>query len=190
VKARRDREGYILPAVRFVLKSLHNITLIGIIECVKKKKTTSRKTLDIFTLSSLISLSIFIIIINYSDLTGIKYIFSILASWRLFSIIVTTIRLSFFRPEDSPHPIPERSLTLLAINYVEIIFIFSILFFSFDHTLPNICASLNLSFRVFVPIMPKEGLTTIYWLLVLEIIISLIIHVTIIQRALSYFKRN
>jgi hypothetical protein len=183
----QEEKGYILPVVVCVLEALRRLTALGIIECARGGKSTGRKGVDIYHFTCLMLLSIIIIVLIFPVPIIIRYILAFFASWRLLDIIVVAIYLSFFRPKSMPTPIPERSLSILAINYVEIIFIFSILYLAFGYTPSNICACLNHSFHVFAPIISGTAQEKTYWIYIIEIIVSLIIHITIIQRALSYF---
>lgn len=188
--SKQNDTSYILSIVKYILHGCKILTPLGIIEKFRNKDNTSRKGVEMYIFLICVPLlMIFCIVLIIPIPNIVKYIFSGLALWRLFDIILTTIRLSFFRTKkDKSCQIPQRNLILIAVNYIEIILIFSILYFIFcGQTFDSIRDSLQFSFEVFVPIVsiPTQTLQISHWLVVLEIVISLIIHIAVIQRILS-----
>jgi hypothetical protein len=184
--------GFLFPFTRYLLNFSHNwFTVIGWIENRNKELKPNRLFIDVYNLCWLaITLIIFFlyVILGRDIPICLKCFFVFVVLLRLIDTIPSAIRLSFFRSEPSEYP--ARSLILMAINYTEIIFIFSILYFFFNHTFTTILDSLNFSFHVFIPTLTKHEPKGTYWLFVLEIMVSLAIHLTILQRVLSYFKKD
>ena len=118
--------------------------------------------------------------------------------WRLYDIVVSWIYLSFLRDEDPHHP--GRSLILTFFHYLEIAMVFTIVNFIlqgyFQPAFGNdIWNSFHYSVSVLVPIIALDLKYTPvccfgYAILYTEIAISLLLHVVIIARVLSYFRQN
>ncbi len=183
--------GFLLPFFKWSLKFLLDwFTLIRWIERLVKRLDGNRVLLDSYYLFWLLVLfSMFFSLGSPTPNLG-KCIIGGIVLFRLFDIVVSMIYLSFFRDE-SP-TFPARSLILLAINYIEIILIFSTVNFIYGSNFSAIYASFNFSVDIFVPLIsspPYQSHIT-YPLFLLEIGVSLIIHITIIQRVLSYFSKR
>ena len=192
----KEDTGYIVRLVKCLLNGCKRFTPLGLFECARKTcKTTSRSVIETYILSNLFLLLVINFLVLPFPIPNIfKYLFTFLACWRLYDILITAIRLTFFRhPKcDKKDPIPERSLICITINYIEIILIFSILYFTFfNQYFISISDSLLFSFEVFVPIVSPcpDAFQIAGWLFIIEIIVSLIIHTTIIQRILASFKK-
>ena len=184
-----DEKGFLLPIITKLFTLSHNLTVLGWIECIRKRKT-SRIGAEVYTLVWLAILLIAIFILNCSIPQWLSYFFVIFAFSRLFDIVVTVIHLSFFR-DDTPK-YPARSLILIALDYIAIILIFSITGFVLSSNFATTYDSFQFSADVFVPLISinSNHLPVEYWLFILEVATSLIIHITIIQRILSYFAQN
>jgi len=120
--------------------------------------------------------------------------------WRLIDILQSNFTLSFMREFSSARyttPIPARSLILTFINYAEIIMIFAVAYFVWQHCIPELSSlwkSLEYSAGVFIPLIGIESLNSSLSvfgkiLFYSEIASSLFIHLLIIQRILSYYKK-
>ena len=188
MKHLRSITGFLLPSSIWLFNRIHKcLTILGWIECLRKEKT-GRTGVEIYSLVCLALLISFVFILSFPIFKTVEYIFTGLVLFHLFDIVVTTIHLSFFRNEAPQYP--SRALILITINYIEIILIFSIVNFVYTSSFATIWDSLQFSFELFVPLVSIDSrrLLIPYWFFVIEIVVSLIIHITIIQRVLSYFK--
>jgi len=177
-----------LPFFTCLFNQLHKCcTVMGWIECLKPNCRGNRACVEIYILSWLaIILSIFFL--NLLPVPEcVKCIFLLLVFLRLFDIVLTAVHLTFFRYETPTFP--ARSLILLFINYIEIILIFSTVNFICGSNFSTIYSSFHFSVDVFVPLISIDShrLPIPYYLFLIQIGVSFIIHITIIQRVLSYF---
>ena len=183
------------------------LTALGIKERLKKQEESSRRCVENYVLIWLaISLIIFFFLAwfwypywNAICKTVLTTIFLVLLSVRLFDIVISAICLSFLR-EKGPGS-AGKSLILSLINYLEIILIFSVTNFISQCHYGNpfgssIFNSFRYSFGVFVPIIPiptdlsiaPSTITRLgHILFYVQVCISFVIHVTLVQRVLSYF---
>jgi len=128
-----------------------------------------------------------------SNLTPWKYTLAVLLIWRLVDILQSTLRLSFLR---KPDVIPARSLILLAFNYFELIVIFAVVGFVYQGSNSGCFHdSLQCSFNVFVPLVAAEDGCSLQIpprgiLFYVEVFVSLIVHVAVVQRVLSLFTQQ
>lgn len=183
--------GFLLPFFKCLFCVFQYLTVIISIECLCKRWKHNRVFIDLYQIIWISLLACFLFIFTkYSELQNWQdNIIYCLAFWRLFDIMVSAIRLSFFRKNNPEYP--ARSLILIAINYTELIFIFAILYWFNSHNNLIIFEYLGFSTRVFLPTLSKSciSLPVTYWIFMLEIFVSLIFHLTILQRVLSYFPK-
>ena len=178
--------GCLFPITMWFFKRFHCLTLFGWIECHCKCAKDHKAGVEGYTILWLLLLSLLFFINPASKDYWYNYFPLALAIWRLFDILTTTIRKTFL--EQNIPKCPPRSLILTLLNYIEIIIIFSII--NYNPSFTSASDSLRFSFELFVPLISSKSihLPIAYWLFVVEISISLIYHIAIIQRLISYFK--
>lgn len=184
LEARFRLDGFLVSCIGRIFYLSHSyFTLLGLIE---RRHLRSKSFVEAYNIVWAVVLAILLFSI-LPFLSLLEWLVCILASLRLFDILVTVIRKTFLEPKVTQKN-ASRIFILTAINYIEIIVIFSIL-----NYYPNFASSiesLQFSFKLFIPLIsPDPNNTKIAsGLFALEISISLIYHIAIIQRVVSYFK--
>jgi len=192
---KRSGRGFLLTGLRWFLWALNipmPLTFVRLLLCFQKpRQPLQRWHIELYVLVWLI---VEILILRFLSSPNCWCLFVV--TWRLIDILQTQYRLSFTGKE--PIVIAARSLLLVLINYAEILMIFSVIYFTqqehfvqpFDCTLN----SFEYSISVFIPLIdiiqthsPINCLGKIIFYF--EILSSLFIHILIIQRVMSFFRR-
>ena len=202
VRIVRENEGWLLLAVRwgfFVFDTISPLILFKLVLGLRKRSTlwlTKRAFIEIYALLWFAGEIIILLVINHSSQPNwLILIFIVLVLWRLVDILQSSFRLSFLRLK--PTVIPARSLILILLNYAEIIMIFAVVYFikqnHFNPPFEYVQNSLEYSISVFVPFIGVDINVSphILWGKVIfygQITSSILLHLVIIQRVLSYFR--
>lgn len=199
----RKNRGFILFGVRwlfFLLDILMPLIILRIAFCCRACSghlSEDRKWLiEIYNLVFFAIAIAVLYFVNPSWLCCWINFFIIIFIWRLIDIFQSGFYLSFLR-KIPPGLLPGRSLILILINYAEIIFIFAVIYFvNIEHFihLEDTFDSLKYSASVFIPFIntynyvnPQTYVGNLIFYA--EIVLSLFIHLFIVGRVLSYFKR-
>ncbi len=191
--------GIIYPALTTFFGLLEYITFLGLIRYVFVRKLRFRW----YVLYSQLAVDLYVLFWFATELAVFLYPFTSLVITRVFSYIfiwrIVDIVQSWFNVTDRPpyQSTPPRALTLVLLNYIEIILIFTIIIFSFQgsffHRPIYMYNAFFASVSVIIPMVdPVITPFTITGIVIYygEIALGLIFFLVIIQRTLALFSHK
>jgi hypothetical protein len=190
--------GIIYPAIEGFFRLLEYITLLGLIKYVFVRRLHFRW----YALYSLLAVDLYILFWFAAELAVFSYpftslviprVFSFILLWRILDIVQAWFN-TMVRP---PHwSSPPRALTLVLLNYAEIILIFTVIIFSFQdsffHGPVYMYNALFSSISIIVPMVdPVVTPFTITGIVIYygEIALGLIFILVVIQRVVALFSK-
>jgi len=191
--------GIIYPALAVFFKFLENITFLGLIRYVFIRRLRFRW----YILYSQLAVDLYVLFWFATELAVFLYPFTSLVITRVFSYIyiwrIVDIVQSWFNVTVRPpyQSTPPRALTLVLLNYIEIILIFTVIIFSFQdnffHRPIYMYNAFFSSVSVIIPMVDPvitpltlTGLAIYYG----EIALGLIFLIVIIQRTVALFSHK
>jgi len=191
--------GIIYPVLAVFFKFLENITFLGLIRYVFIRRLRFRW----YILYSQLAVDLYILFWFATELAVFLYPFTSLVITRVFSYIyiwrIVDIVQSWFNVTVRPpyQSTPPRALTLVLLNYIEIILIFTVIIFSFQDNFFHrpiymynaFFASVSVIIPMVDPVITPLTLTglAIYYG---EIVLGLIFLIVIIQRTVALFSHK